>query len=147
MNKLASKGYSREEFLKLCTRILLSLAGILGLGGLIRFFSYQPDLDSPTTYTLGSIEDFPTSGMLVRPDIPAVIYRSNQGFQAYSLICTHLGCSLEENGEGFFCPCHGSQYDPVGIVLKGPAREDLEVLDVEVTKDGELLVHTGGGTL
>jgi len=50
-------------------------------------------------------------------------------------ICTHLGCipkgqSLGDNrGEygGYFCPCHGSQYDTSGRIRKGPAPENLAV--------------------
>ena len=50
-------------------------------------------------------------------------------------ICTHLGCipkgqSLgDARGEfgGYFCPCHGSQYDTSGRIRKGPAPENLAV--------------------
>ena len=43
-------------------------------------------------------------------------------------ICTHLGCvPLGQQGEygGWFCPCHGSQYDTAGRIRKGPAPENL----------------------
>jgi ubiquinol-cytochrome c reductase iron-sulfur subunit len=44
-------------------------------------------------------------------------------------ICTHLGCiPLARQGSvnGFFCPCHGSQYDTAGRVLKSmPAPANL----------------------
>jgi ubiquinol-cytochrome c reductase iron-sulfur subunit len=45
-------------------------------------------------------------------------------------ICTHLGCvPLGQQGEygGWFCPCHGSQYDTAGRIRKGPAPENLHV--------------------
>ncbi|MET1047214.1 MAG: ubiquinol-cytochrome c reductase iron-sulfur subunit [Hyphomicrobium sp.] len=50
-------------------------------------------------------------------------------------ICTHLGCIPkgqamgDERGEfgGWFCPCHGSQYDTSGRIRKGPAPRNLEV--------------------
>lgn len=50
-------------------------------------------------------------------------------------ICTHLGCvplgqKLSDNrGEygGWFCPCHGSQYDTSGRIRKGPAPHNLAV--------------------
>lgn len=43
-------------------------------------------------------------------------------------ICTHLGCipKGQPNG-GWFCPCHGSQYDTAGRIRKGPAPRNLEV--------------------
>jgi ubiquinol-cytochrome c reductase iron-sulfur subunit len=42
--------------------------------------------------------------------------------------CTHLGCiPLGNSGEydGWFCPCHGSQYDTAGRIRKGPAPKNL----------------------
>lgn len=45
-------------------------------------------------------------------------------------ICTHLGCvPLGQAGEynGWFCPCHGSQYDTAGRIRKGPAPENLPI--------------------
>ena len=42
-------------------------------------------------------------------------------------ICTHLGCiPLAHQGEyeGWFCPCHGSQYDTSGRIGKGPAPKN-----------------------
>lgn len=143
MKKEISQDLSRRKFLKLCTQIILSLAGLLGLGGLVRYFSHKPDPGPPSSYDLGAVDDFPSSGKLVRLDIPAVIYRSDEGFRAFSLICTHLGCTLEESEVGFSCPCHGSEFDTVGNVRKGPASDDLDILEVEIREDGELLLHTG----
>jgi Rieske Fe-S protein len=147
MNELKFQYLSRRNFFKIFTRIVLGLAGLLGLGGLIRFFSFQPEPGSSTRHNLGPIDKFPKSGKLVSPEIPAVILQTDQGFQAFSLICTHLGCTLEESGEGFSCPCHGSKFGPLGKVTKGPAGEDLIILKVEVTENGELLVHSGEGIL
>jgi ubiquinol-cytochrome c reductase iron-sulfur subunit len=50
-------------------------------------------------------------------------------------VCTHLGCiplgqkATDPHGEfdGWFCPCHGSQYDSSGRIRKGPAPYNLEV--------------------
>src|SRR5262249_46814718 len=45
-------------------------------------------------------------------------------------VCTHLGCiPLGQQGEfgGWFCPCHGSQYDTAGSIRKGPAPENMAV--------------------
>ena len=45
-------------------------------------------------------------------------------------LCTHLGCvPVGESGEydGWFCPCHGSQYDSSGRIRKGPAPTNLIV--------------------
>lgn len=50
-------------------------------------------------------------------------------------VCTHFGCVpqgqklTETRGAwgGWFCSCHGSQYDTAGRVRKGPAPSNLEV--------------------
>ena len=46
-------------------------------------------------------------------------------------VCTHLGCVPLGDGagdfRGWFCPCHGSQYDTSGRIRKGPAPTNLEV--------------------
>ncbi len=46
-------------------------------------------------------------------------------------VCTHLGCVPLGDGAGdfggWFCPCHGSQYDTSGRIRKGPAPQNLEV--------------------
>jgi ubiquinol-cytochrome c reductase iron-sulfur subunit len=47
-------------------------------------------------------------------------------------VCTHLGCVPlgtkpgDPRGDygGWFCPCHGSQYDTSGRIRKGPAPEE-----------------------
>jgi len=50
-------------------------------------------------------------------------------------VCTHLGCiplgtaPSDPRGEfgGWFCPCHGSQYDTSGRIRLGPAPLNLTV--------------------
>ena len=56
-------------------------------------------------------------------------------------VCTHLGCvplgqkPTDPHGEfdGWFCPCHGSQYDSSGRIRKGPAPKNLEVPPYQFT--------------
>lgn len=58
-------------------------------------------------------------------------------------ICTHLGCiplgqkSSDPRGEfgGWYCPCHGSQYDTSGRIRKGPAPKNLLVPPYKFTDD------------
>ncbi|MBN9564708.1 MAG: ubiquinol-cytochrome c reductase iron-sulfur subunit [Alphaproteobacteria bacterium] len=58
-------------------------------------------------------------------------------------ICTHLGCvpqgqkSTENRGEfgGWFCPCHGSEYDVSGRIRRGPAPTNLEVPPYQFISD------------
>ena len=58
-------------------------------------------------------------------------------------VCTHLGCIPLGAGEGeyrgefggYFCPCHGSQYDTAARIRKGPAPRNLDVPEYEFTSD------------
>lgn len=53
-------------------------------------------------------------------------------------ICTHLGCvPITGQGEykGWFCPCHGSQYDTSARIRKGPAPKNLEIPPYEFLND------------
>lgn len=56
---------------------------------------------------------------------------------AYSNICTHQGCEVgyETADKKFGCPCHGSQFDPRGEVVQGPARVRLPLFENRVIGD------------
>lgn len=50
-------------------------------------------------------------------------------------VCTHLGCvplgqkPEEKHGDfdGWFCPCHGAQFDSSARIRKGPASKNMKV--------------------
>jgi ubiquinol-cytochrome c reductase iron-sulfur subunit len=58
-------------------------------------------------------------------------------------ICTHLGCIPlgQQSGDpvgdwgGWYCACHGSQYDTSGRVRKGPAPRNLEIPPYDFVSD------------
>ncbi|NJN21352.1 MAG: cytochrome b6-f complex iron-sulfur subunit [Leptolyngbya sp. RL_3_1] len=53
-----------------------------------------------------------------------------------SSVCTHLGCVVPWNAseQKFMCPCHGSQYDATGKVVRGPAPLSLALAHADVTE-------------
>ena len=63
-------------------------------------------------------------------------------------VCTHLGCiplgaaEGENRGQfgGYFCPCHGSQYDTAARIRKGPAPKNLTVPPYTFTSDTAVTV-------
>ena len=64
-------------------------------------------------------------------------------------VCTHLGCvpQGQKPGEprgqfgGWFCPCHGSEYDTSGRIRRGPAPLNLAV--PQYTFESDTLVKIG----
>jgi ubiquinol-cytochrome c reductase iron-sulfur subunit len=67
-------------------------------------------------------------------------------------VCTHLGCIPLGTGEGenkgpyggWFCPCHGSQYDTAARIRAGPAPKNLVVPDYQFTSPTSVLVGAKG---
>ncbi|MCB4769419.1 ubiquinol-cytochrome c reductase iron-sulfur subunit [Ancylobacter sp. Lp-2] len=58
-------------------------------------------------------------------------------------ICTHLGCvPIGHMGEydGWFCPCHGSEYDSAGRVRRGPAPENLAIPPYHFVSDTKISI-------
>src|SRR5437764_9601118 len=58
-------------------------------------------------------------------------------------ICTHLGCiPLAHQGDydGWFCPCHGSQYDSSGRIRQGPAPLNLPVPPYMFLSDSKIRI-------
>lgn len=69
------------------------------------------------------------------------VIRKGEQLFALSSICTHRTCRLDaESDRSFFCPCHGSTFDPGGKVTEGPARRDLPMLPLVTNENGQLLV-------
>ena len=61
-----------------------------------------------------------------------MIIRESEGrFVALSMRCTHAGCRVNAPVNGVInCPCHGSQFDLTGQVLRGPAPSPLHQYEV-----------------
>jgi Rieske Fe-S protein len=133
---------SRRDFLKLARAGFLWLSGALALGGLFRFLDYEPNPAPQTEFDLGPADKFPLGSRTLLPDPPAVLLHTESGFSALSLTCTHLGCTVEQTTDGFACPCHNSRFDTDGKVTHGPASQSLQKLRVEVTEEGNLVLHT-----
>ncbi len=59
-------------------------------------------------------------------------------------VCTHLGCIPLGNGagsfDGWFCPCHGSEYDAAGRIRRGPAPKNLVIPPYAFTSDTKVKI-------
>jgi ubiquinol-cytochrome c reductase iron-sulfur subunit len=75
--------------------------------------------------------------------------RVKEGHDAWLVligICTHLGCiPLAHQGDynGWFCPCHGSQYDTSGRIRRGPAPKNLPLPPYEFVADTRIRIGEG----
>jgi len=72
-----------------------------------------------------------------------IMHRTKKQIEAARGICTHLGCipiAYEGNYDGFFCPCHGSQYDTSGRIRQGPAPANLEVPPYRFVSDTKIQI-------
>jgi quinol---cytochrome c reductase iron-sulfur subunit, bacillus type len=70
-----------------------------------------------------------------------LVRRANE-VRAWSVICPHLGCAVEQSAStpGFTCPCHDSAFDAEGRRLSGPSPRDLDPLATRVD-DGVVFVE------
>jgi ubiquinol-cytochrome c reductase iron-sulfur subunit len=83
-----------------------------------------------------SIDDLP------HPETDAVRVKKPEWLVVIG-ICSHLGCvpqgqkPSENRGTfgGWFCPCHGSEYDVSGRIRRGPAPTNLAVPDYVFVND------------
>jgi glycine/D-amino acid oxidase-like deaminating enzyme/nitrite reductase/ring-hydroxylating ferredoxin subunit len=83
-----------------------------------------------TAGEVDSIDDIELAqGAVVRHGLTKVaVYRDDDGtVHSMSAVCVHLGCIVTWNGveKTWDCPCHGSRFDALGVVINGPANSDL----------------------
>jgi cytochrome b6-f complex iron-sulfur subunit len=133
---------NRRDFLKIAATGLLTASGLLGLGALLRFAGYQTEPAPVTEFELGLAKNYPIRSRTVLPNVPALLIHTEDGFSALSLVCTHLGCTVEKNVDGFTCPCHNSVYDIDGQVMRGPASKPLKQLQIKIRDNESLVLYT-----
>jgi cytochrome b6-f complex iron-sulfur subunit len=123
---------------------IFGLLGAIGLGNVLyalgRF--YAPGASGQAAVEM-ALSEIPEGGSVSFQygGVPGILFRAEDGtFKAYSLMCTHLACTVSWNPEKreFYCPCHEGFFDAEGKVLSGPPPAPLERWKVEVS--GEKVV-------
>jgi Rieske Fe-S protein len=122
---------ARRKFLK-------GIAFIGVFGGLIWRFLVPAQPSQKKVLLEVQKNDIPLRGALVFKRSRVVVIRREDEIFALSLVCTHLGCTVNVTAEKLICPCHGSIFDRDGKVLKGPSDQPLARLEVE--QQGDKLV-------
>jgi Rieske Fe-S protein len=120
----------------------LGATAVLAAGGLLRFLDYAGEPPRKRQFDLGPASQYAEDSRTMLSDVPALLIRSQGRFLALSLVCTHLGCTVDESREGFACPCHGSLFDRQGGLLRGPASRPLRRLRLETDATGNLVLYT-----
>ncbi len=94
-------------------------------------------------FPVGRPSDFAPGSVTFVSERRLFVFNTPDGFYAVSAVCTHLGCNVShEEGRGFACPCHGSQFHEDGRVRKGPAAWPLPRFALSLSRRGEIVVDT-----
>jgi ubiquinol-cytochrome c reductase iron-sulfur subunit len=118
------------------------------------FHRSKKTLDAMQSQQMTSLLSDPNSQQTQQPPYATNWHRSvKPEFGVVVGICTHLGCiplfypdaskttPVPDWPGGYFCPCHGSKYDPAGRVWSGvPAPYNLPVPPYHFTNDTTLRV-------
>jgi Rieske Fe-S protein len=115
--------------------VLGTIAAGLGIG--VRLL--VPAARAAPAIRAGRPEEFPPHSLRLLAAAPIFILREEAGFAALSARCPHLGCLVQRRGNGYLCPCHGSEFDERGAMVRGAAPRGLVWLRVEVTMDAVLI--------
>ncbi len=79
----------------------------------------------------------------LKGDAHYLIVKEDNTLEKYAInaVCTHLGCVVPWNraANKFMCPCHGSQYDETGKVIRGPAPLSLGLANVNIVDEKVVL--------
>jgi Rieske Fe-S protein len=82
-----------------------------------------------------AVADVPVGGGKILTEQQVVVTQPTKGrFKAFSAICTHQGCTVNDVSRGeIVCPCHGSHFSITdGSPVSGPASTPLPAKKVGV---------------
>lgn len=132
---------SRRTFIQACLGLLA--AGWAGWLAQQSLFPARRTAAGPVTIPLAEL---PVGGTraITYAGKPALVMRTTEGVTALSLVCTHLGCTVQwQSGkQQFYCPCHDGYFDRDGEVIAGPPPLPLEQLPVKVAGDSVIIGET-----
>jgi cytochrome b6-f complex iron-sulfur subunit len=119
---------SRREFLK-----AVAVSGGVAIGGSLlagcgsSSGGLTLDLTKPENQALAAVGGTLALDATSLDSQGILLYRSSDtSVLAFSRKCTHLGCAVGDFQNGVStCPCHGSQYDTGGNVVRGPSQAPL----------------------
>jgi len=147
-----SLNINRREFLNFAWLVSLGFL-TMSFGGVTYLFSLPrfKEGEFGGIFTVGEVADLPQAGSAPAnvPKVKLWLSNTENGLVALYKVCTHLGClyNWSDQVTHFVCPCHGSEFQPDGTYIRGPAPRSLDrfVLRLE-TPDGQVLAETDATT-
>ena len=144
-SRLDPEPLPRRDWLGLSSLWAMAGALLFGIVGMMRL-PKAAILASPSKkFRLTLPETLAAGEAFVPPGRSVAVFKDAGGVYAVSIICTHLGCVVKPNADGFECPCHGSKFTSEGEVQKGPAPMPLPWLKVSV--DGGVITIDEGAAV
>jgi Rieske Fe-S protein len=131
-SRLDPEPVPRRDWLGLGSLWTMGGALLFGLIGMMRLPKAAVLASPSKKFTVNLPETLPAGEPFIPPGRSVAIFKDAQGVFAVSTICTHLGCVVRPNPDGFECPCHGSRFSHDGSVTKGPAPRALPWIKVAV---------------
>lgn len=144
MSKDEKQGKSRREMIAVGSAFGLMGLAAAGTGGaLFKYMFPVVSYGTPQKF-LVPLADLPDVGDELIFESQKVILRRQTATEiaAISLVCTHLGCTVNRVETGFQCPCHGSQYDSDGLVVGGPAPKTLHWLSIKKVPGNQIEIDS-----
>ena len=129
---------SRRRFI----RLGVAAVGAAWAGALVQAWLFPPAATQearPVRFPLGELPIGGTRRISLGGQ-PAVVLRTPETIRAFSLVCTHLNCTVEwlPASKEFRCPCHEGHFDQFGEVVSGPPPVPLP--QYAVVQEGDQVV-------
>lgn len=137
--------FTRRDFLNLIKKGLAATGFTALLAPFLAYF-YPPSLEETPSdaVRVGTIDEIPPGMSLTVPygRYPAIVIHTDEGFRAFSAVCTHFACicKWDSSQKIIHCPCHEGYFEPYGgEVISGPPPLPLEKITLTIT-DGEIFI-------
>lgn len=133
---LPSALLSRRQFIQFGATAVAAAWGGAWLQGRLFPVTGGAQEAQPVSFPLSELP-VGSSKLITYAGAPAIVLRTPESIKAFSLICTHLGCTVEWHpaDDEFYCPCHDGRFDRFGEVTGGPPPVPLEEFPVAVENE------------
>ncbi len=139
-DRIESEAVSRRDYLGLAGVGTAAAAIAFSTAGMLRLPKPRVLPDVSSLLRLGKASEYPRATVTVLPEHKVCVFSTDEGISVMSLVCTHLGCLVQQTESGFDCPCHGSKFGAQGELVQGPAPRRLAWWAVSQAPDGTILV-------